>query len=95
MKLFENLSIDNIIEIIKMWQAVRAVFWGTLISGERDHLLQQAMELIDQGLNKHQEVSSTPVTKGKKIIVVLWDLLDEIKRLILKHRFHVVHMNYW
>ena len=81
MKLFENLSIDKIIEIIKMWQAVRAVFGGTLISGERDHLLQQAMELIDQGLNKHQEVSSTPGTKVTKLIVVFWDLLSAKKKV--------------
>ena len=35
---------------------------------------------LDQGLNKHQEVSSTPVTKVKKIIVLFCDLLGAIKR---------------
>ena len=36
--------------------------------------------VLDQGLSKHQEVSSTPVTKVKKLIVVFWDLLGAIKR---------------
>ena len=36
---------------------------------------------IDQGLSKHQEVSSTPMTKArKKIIVVFLDLLGARKR---------------
>ena len=35
--------------------------------------------LLNQGLSKHQEVSSTPVTKVKKIIVVFWDLLGAKK----------------
>ena len=36
--------------------------------------------LLDQGLSKHQEVSYTPVTKVKKIIVGFWDLFGAIKR---------------
>ena len=36
-------------------------------------------EYIDQGLSKHQEVSSTTVTKVTKLIVVFWDLCVEIK----------------
>ena len=35
---------------------------------------------LNQGPSKHQEVSSTPVTKVKKMIVVFWDLLGAIKR---------------
>ena len=35
---------------------------------------------LDQGLSKHQEVSSTPVTKVKKMIVGFWDLLGATKR---------------
>ena len=35
---------------------------------------------IDQGLSKHQEGSSTPVTKVKKLIVIFWDLLGATKR---------------
>ena len=35
---------------------------------------------LHQGLSKHQEVSSTPVTNVKKMIVVFWDLLGAIKR---------------
>ena len=35
---------------------------------------------IYQGLSKHQEVSSTPVTKVKKMIVFFGDLLGENKR---------------
>ena len=52
-------------------------------------------EYIDQGLSKHQEVSSTTVTKVTKLIFIFGDLLGAMKRYILKHRFHVVHMNYW
>ena len=37
-------------------------------------------ESVYQGLKKHQEVSSTPVTKVKKMIVVSWDLLGTIKK---------------
>ena len=50
---------------------------------------------IHQGLSKHQEVGSTPVTKVTKLIVNFWDLLGAKKRWILKDRFHAVHMNYW
>ena len=32
-----------------------------------------------QGLSKHQEVSSTPMTKVTKLIVVLWDLFGAKK----------------
>ena len=35
---------------------------------------------INQGLSKHQGVSSTPVTKVKKMIVCFWDLLGAIER---------------
>ena len=35
---------------------------------------------LDQGLSKHQEFSSTPVTKVTKLIVLFWDLLGSIKR---------------
>ena len=37
-------------------------------------------QTINQGLSKHQEVRSTPVTKVKKMIAVFWDLLGAIKR---------------
>ena len=36
---------------------------------------------VYQGLSKHQEVSSTPVMKVKKLIVVFWDLLGAIKKI--------------
>ena len=52
------------------------------------------IDRIYQGLSKHQEVSSTSVTKVTKLIVVPWDLLGAIKRSILKLMFHAVHMNY-
>ena len=48
---------------------------------------------INQGLSKHSEVGSTPLTKFTKIITVFWDLLGAIKRLVLKDRFHLVHNN--
>ena len=35
---------------------------------------------LHQGPREHQEVSSTPVTKVKKMIVVFWDLVGAIKR---------------
>ena len=38
------------------------------------------LQMYCQGIRKHQEVSSTPVTKVKKMIVVFWDLLGAIKR---------------
>ena len=34
---------------------------------------------LDQGLSKHQEVSFTPVTKVKTLIVIFWDLLGATK----------------
>ena len=40
-----------------------------------------------QGLSKHQEVSSTPVTKVTKLIVVFWDLFGAIKNLILEDKY--------
>ena len=39
-----------------------------------------AQLLLDQGLSKHQEVSFTPMTKLKKMILVFWDILVAIKR---------------
>ena len=36
---------------------------------------------VYKGLSKHQEVSSNPVTKVKKIIVVFWDLLGAMKKV--------------
>ena len=38
---------------------------------------------LDQGLSKHQEVGSTPVTKVTKFIVNFWDLIGAIKKYIL------------
>ena len=38
------------------------------------------LTLIYQGLSKHQKVSSTPLTKVKKMIVGFWDLLGAVKR---------------
>ena len=49
--------------------------------------------LLDQGLNKHGEVGSNPVTKVKKFIVVFWDFLGAIKKKILQNRYHWVHKN--
>ena len=34
---------------------------------------------VYQGLSKHQEVSSTPLTKVTKLIVVSWDFFGAIK----------------
>ena len=33
-----------------------------------------------QGLSKHPEVSSTPVTKVNRLIVIFWDFLGAPKR---------------
>ena len=41
---------------------------------------EEAAQTLDQGLSKHQEVSSTPVTQVKKVIVDFWDLLGAVKR---------------
>ena len=38
----------------------------------------------NQGRSQHQEVSSTPMTKVRKLIVVSWDLLCSIQNKILK-----------
>ena len=50
---------------------------------------------IHQGLSKHQEVGFTPMTKVSKLIGVFWYLIGAIKTLVMKGRFHVVHMTYW
>ena len=56
---------------------------GFLVCVQGDYLTIQTLYTllcIDQGLSKHQEVSSTSVTKLTKFIVVFWDLLGSIKR---------------
>ena len=37
--------------------------------------------ILDQGRSKDQELSSIPVTKVKKMIVVFWDLFGAIQKL--------------
>ena len=58
------------------------IFWYTLTT-------------IHQGLSKHQEVGSTPVTKFTNIIMFFWGPYWYTKKVILKYCFHVFHMNYW
>ena len=48
-----------------------------------------------QGLIKHQELASAPVTNVTKLILVSLELLGAMKRDILKVGFHVVCINYW
>ena len=38
-------------------------------------------DFMYQGLSKHQEVGSTPVTKVTKVIDNFWNLLGEIKKV--------------
>ena len=75
------------------WQIDRVTEWhsGTMTEWQSDTVSSMIAidtvtvssptpsDCLDQGLSKHQEVSSTPVTKVKKIIVVFWDLLGAIK----------------
>ena len=57
-----------------------------------NYLHRERENWIYRGLSKHQEDSSTPVTKVKKMILIFWDLLGAN---LVKHSFHAVHINYW
>ena len=48
--------------------------------GLRPRFFSPSVVTLDQGLSKHQEVGSTPVTKVKKIILNFWNLLGAIKK---------------
>ena len=46
---------------------------------------------LTQGLSKHQEVGSLPLTKVKNVLWFFGTFLMQ-KKLIMKDRFHVVHV---